>query len=236
MTTTKANRSGARKVKRSCVLRIILACFLIQLTTTIPGRGLAQSKNPTGGDPPSNEEFLRGSVRSLLARTFDDFPKDKSRLLLLKAEAQHPANWLLEEELISYLLSSECHAGLQLTEAKTDLQEARSLFYRIIQMSLDYPTIKRKGFMGRRRLVTRTASLNLSFRLEDDATGRVLWASRGKDEKSDQIKKSAVKSLNNESYPFLSPSLPEDPQSRFLEPALVVAVVGGLIYLFFANR
>ncbi len=235
MTTTKANRSGTRKVKRSCVLRIILACFVIQLTTTIPGYGLAQSKNPTDQDPPSNEEFLRGSVRSLLASTFGDFPKDKSKLLRLKAEGEHPANWLLEDELIAYLLSLKHQVGSQLTEAKKDLPESRSLLYRIIEMSLEYPKIKRKGLLGR-RLVTRTASLNLSFKLEDEVTGRVLWASRGKDEKSDQVKKSAVKSLNNESYPFLSPSLPEDTQSRFIEPALVVAVVGGLIYLFFANR
>lgn len=235
MTTTKANRSGARKVKRSCVLRIILACFLIQLTTTIPGYGLAQSKKPTGEDPPSNEEFLRESIKSLIVHTFDDFPKAYPRFVLLKADQEHPANWLLEDELIRYLLLSKYQVGLRSNEASEELPESSSLFYRIIEMSLDYPKIERKGFFGK-RLVTRKASLNLSFRLEDNASGKVLWSKRGKDEKSDLIKKGMAGSLNNEIYPFLSPSLPEDTQSRFIEPALVVAVVGGLIYLFFANR
>jgi hypothetical protein len=109
------------------------------------------------------------------------------------------------------------------------------LFYRIIDLSLSYPQIEREGFFGA-RLLTRKASLNLSFRLEDGTTGRVLWSEKGKEERSDQIKRSLARSVNNRTYPFLSPALPDDPQSRYLEPAMVIAVVGGLIYLFFANR
>jgi hypothetical protein len=153
----------------------------------------------------------------------------------LKAEEEHPGNWLLEDELVFYLLSSNYKVTLRSTEPNNNLPESWSLFYRIIEMSLNYPKIERKGFLGK-RMVTREAWLNLSFRLEDNATGKVLWTKRGKEERSDLIKRSMIKSVNNQSYPFLSPPLPDDPQSRFLEPALVVAVVGGLIYLFFANR
>jgi hypothetical protein len=235
MTIAQAKKSGAKRVTRHAALRIMLACFLTGFTALIPVCGLAQTPDSSGEDPPSNEEFLRGSVRTLLGRTFHDFPVDKSKLLLLKAQEEHPANWLLEEEVVSYLLSSEYQVGSQSTQTKADLPESRSLFYRIIEMSLEYPKIDRKGFLGK-RMVARKASLNLSFKLEDDEIGEVIWVGRGKDERSDRVKKSAVKSLNNESYAFLSPALPQDAQSRFVEPALVVAVVGGLIYLFFANR
>jgi len=64
----------------------------------------------------------------------------------------------------------------------------------------------------------------------------VLWSERAKEERSDLIRRSMASSVNNKTYSFLSPSLPDDPQSRYMEPALVVAVVGGLVYLFFANR
>ena len=232
MIAPKAKRVFLMGVKRRLVLKIILAWVLAILTSV---EGFAKEKDSIEENSVSNEEFLRESIRSLLEPTFDAFPEVGSKLLLLKAEEEHPGNWLLEDELVFYLLSSNYKVTLRSTEPNNNLPESWSLFYRIIEMSLNYPKIERKGFLGK-RMVTREAWLNLSFRLEDNATGKVLWTKRGKEERSDLIKRSMIKSVNNQSYPFLSPPLPDDPQSRFLEPALVVAVVGGLIYLFFANR
>jgi hypothetical protein len=84
--------------------------------------------------------------------------------------------------------------------------------------------------------LTRKANLNVSFRLEEKESGKVLWSKRETEERSDIVKKQTIKYLNNDSYSFLSPPLPEDSQAKYIEPALVAAVVGGLIYLFFANR
>ena len=235
MIVPEAKKLSFVGMKRHLILKIICAWFLAQVAWLNPLESFAQENKIVQENPPSNEEFLRESLRSLLGRTFADFPQANSKLLILKADEDHPANWLLEDELVSYLLSSNYKVALHSTEPNNNFSESQSLFYRIIEMKLDYPKIKRKGFLGA-KLVTRKASLNLSFRLEDRATGRVLWTKRGKEERSDLIKKSMIKSVNNQSYPFLSPSLPDDPQSRFIEPALVVAVVGGLIYLFFANR
>ena len=235
MIVPKAKKLSFVGMKRRLILKLICAWFLACVVCLNPLESLAEKKKTVQENPPSNEEFLRESIRSLLGRSFADFPQAFSKFLLLKAEEDHPANWLLEGELVSYLLSSNYQVALHSTEPNSNLLESQSLFYRIIEMSLEYPKVKRKGFFGE-RIVTRKAWLNLSFRLEDNATGRVLWTKRGKEERSDLIKKNKIKSINNQSYPFLSPSLPGDSQSRFIEPALVVAVVGGLIYLFFANR
>ena len=235
MIVPKAKKPIPVGMKRYPILKIIIIWFLAQMVMLGPLESFAQESNTIEENPPSNEEFLRESIRSLLGRTFDDFPEANSKFFLLKTEEQHLGNWLLEDELLGYLLSSHYQVVLHSTEPNNNLAESQSLFYRIIGMSLDYPEIKRKGFLGK-RIVTRKVSLNLSFRLEDRATGKVLWAKRGKEERKDLIKKSMVKSVNNQFYPFLSPSLPDDPHSKFIEPALVVAVVGGLVYLFFANR
>jgi hypothetical protein len=235
MISTPANNSLVDKVKDRLTPKAIIAFLLIQLVLVAPVVVWAETENQIQDPPPTNEEFLRESIKSLLVRTFDDFPKAHSRFILLKADQEHPANWLLEDELISYLLSSKHQVGLRPNAFSEESAESSLMFYRIIELSLDYPEIKRKGFFGK-RFVTRRASLNFSFRLEDNETGRVLWSKRGKDLRSDLIEKSMIKHLNNESYPILSPSLPQDYQNKFIEPALVVAVVGGLIYLFFANR
>jgi hypothetical protein len=102
-------------------------------------------------------------------------------------------------------------------------------------MKLSYPQVKRKGFFGPKWL-TRKANLNVSFRLEEKESGKVLWSKRETEQRSDMVEKQTIKYLNNDSYSFLSPPLPEDSQAKYIEPALVAAVVGGLIYLFFANR
>jgi hypothetical protein len=235
MTTPEAKRLFAFRIEGRLVLKIICAWFLTQAVWFGPVEILAGDNEILQENPPSNEEFLRKSVSSLLADTLNDFPEADSELIFLQAEEANPANWLLEEELVSYLLSLNYQVVLHTKESKSGLPESKSLFYRIIEMSLDYPEIKRKSFLGGRMLVRRSR-LNLSFRLEDEATGQVLWTRRGQQERSDLINRSMAKSLNNRSYPFLSPPLPDDTHSRFLEPALVAVVVGGLIYLFFANR
>lgn len=234
MMVPKVKRYFFNRSKRHLILRIFLAWLLVELVILVPG-GFGQTDEFGEEVPPTNEEFLRQSVRSLFERTFGDFPEAGSDLLLLRAEREHPANWLLEDELVSYLLSMKYQVALHSGEGEGNLTESKSLFYRIIEMRLDYPKVKRMGFLGR-RIVSRGAHLNLSLRLEDAATGKVLWTKREQQESSDLVKRSMVESLNNESYSFLSPSLPDDAQSRFLEPALVAVVAGGLVYLFFASR
>jgi hypothetical protein len=234
MTLPEVKKRFFNRSKARTILRIFIAWLLVEFVILIPA-GFGQT-NPSGEEnPPSNEEFMRQSVRSLFERTFDDFPEAGSDLLLLQAEREHPANWLLEEELVSHLLSMKWHVALRSGESESNLMESNSLFYRIIEMRLDYPKIKRKRFLGG-RMVSRKAYLNLSFRLEEAATGKVLWTKRGQQESSDLVKGDMIESLNNESYSLLNPPLPDDPQIRFLEPALVAVVVGGLIYLFFASR
>jgi len=231
------------KVKRLFLrgIKILSFCFLVQITLLTAPYVLAEDKIAFSSgsieqeNPPSNEEFLRSSLRSLFEKAFNNFPEANSKLIFLKAEEDHPANWLLEDELISYLLSLKYQVGSSAPDSIYSLSESISLFYRIIELKLDYPKVQRKGFLGT-KLVTRKVSLNLSLRLEDESTGKVLWSKREKQEKMNLVKKSMIKSLNNESYPFLSPSLSGDSQGKYLEPALLTAVVGGLIYLFFANR
>ena len=216
-------------------IKIICAWLLLCLGWFGSGSVYSEEAVVIPENPPSNEEFLRKSINSLLKSTFMNFPTDKSKLLFLKSEDEHPAGWLLEDELISFLVSSGHQVALQLPNVESDLNESIFLFYRIIDLNLSYPRIQRKGFLGT-RILTRKSELNLSFRLEDAATGKVLWSQKGKEERSDRMKRSQAGSVNNKTYHFLSPSLPDDPQSRLLEPALLVAVTGGLIYLFFANR
>jgi hypothetical protein len=215
--------------------KVILILLVIFLAISFPVQVFAESDEQEKETLVSNEEFLRESVRVLLHKAFLDFPRGESRFICLNSEEENPANWLLEDELVSYLQSKNFQVALHPGGVQNEFPESWALFYRIIQMKLSYPQVKRKGFFGH-KLVTREAKLNVSFRLEEKESGKVLWTKRETEERSDVVKKQTIKYLNNDSYSFLSPSLPQDLQAKYIEPALVAAVVGGLIYLFFANR
>jgi len=229
----RAENRPPSTVRRPQQSKNILILLLIFLTISLPIQVFAENKEQEKENLVSNEEFLRESVRNLLHKAFFDFPRGESRFIFVNSEDS--ANWLLEDELTSYLQSLNFQVTLHPAAGQNEVPNAWSLFYRIVKMELSYPQVKRKGIFGP-KLVTRKAQLNLSFRMEKKENGEVLWSKRETEERSDVIKKDDIKYLNNASYSFLSPPLPEDSRTKYLEPALVAAVVVGLVYLFFANR
>ncbi len=184
----------------------------------------------------TNESFLRESIQELLGETFADFPRDLSRLIFVHSDSDNSAAWLVDQELTSYLTSRGFEAALPRPELESERPgDSWDLGYRIIELRLGYPEAKRKGLFGK-KLVTREASLNLSFRLTDRDTGKILWTKRKNHGSTDQIPENKIHTLENQEYAFLSPVKPQGAISKYVEPALVAAVVGGLVYLFFASR
>lgn len=188
----------------------------------------------------NNENFLRESVRIVLKDNFSDFPESRNKLIFLEAEKKHQAFWLLEEELLSFLKELNYDVGLSGNQ-KFDFSEgfiekdSWKLSYRVLELKLSYPKLKSTGFL-KEKIVIRRAYLNLYFRLTDLSSGKILWTKKMEDKREDEIKKGWIKNLNNETYPFLSPQLPQSNLEKYLEPAMVAFFVGGLVYLFFANR
>ena len=184
----------------------------------------------------NNEIFLRESIQELLKQTFVDFPTGSPRLVFIDPELENPANWLVLDELTSYLTAKGLSVAIPQQELKSGMFEnCWDLFYRIIQLKLTYPEVKSKGLFGK-KMTTRESELNLSFRLTEKNTGKILWTKRKNHTTFDVIPQKRIAILENKQYLFLSPELPQSSTRKYIEPALVAAVVGGLVYLFFASR
>ncbi len=180
--------------------------------------------------PLTNENFLRSTIREVLLDCLTEAPFD-SQLVWIKTEEENPSNWIVEEEIVSFLQKRGPVGKIKKDESEKSFL---SLNFRIIKLNLAYPEIKRKNFFGKSR-VRRETQVALSFDLSD-SEGKVLWSKRGEKESSDLLKKEEIFSLNNKQYSFLSPEIPEGGWGRLVEPAVVTVVAGALIYLFFANR
>jgi hypothetical protein len=180
--------------------------------------------------PLTNENFLRSTIREVLQDCLTEAPFD-SQLVWIKTEEENPSNWIVEEEIVSFLQKRGPVGKIKKEEREKSFL---SLNFRIIKLNLEYPEIKRKNLFGKSR-VRREAQVALTFNLSD-SEGKVLWSMRGEKESSDLLKKEEIFSLSNKQYSFLSPEVPEGSWGRLVEPAVVTVVAGALIYLFFANR
>jgi len=180
--------------------------------------------------PLTNEAFLRQTIKEVLEDCLKDAPID-SQMVWVNEEGENQSAWIVREEMVSFL-SKRGPVGA----GKKEGQESSSpvLAYRVIKLNLEYPEIKRKKLFGK-SWIKRESQVALSFNLSDP-DGKILWSKRGERKNSDLLRKEELLSLNNRQYPFLCPEVPESAWGRYLEPAVVTVVVGGLIYLFFANR
>lgn len=113
--------------------------------------------------------------------------------------------------------------------------EGMVLTFRLVEFGVTYHDSWRRGFLGP-RVVERLASVNLFCRLVSGDAEEILWVGRGKAERLDIVPKSRLDLLEGLSYPFTVPTLRQAPLSRLLEPVLVTGIVGGLVYLFYANQ
>ncbi|HVP35610.1 MAG TPA: hypothetical protein VMT04_01310 [Terriglobales bacterium] len=192
----------------------------------LSSKSLAQEKTVTL----TNEVFLRQTIKEVLEDCLKDVPID-SQMVWVQEEGENPSAWIVREEMISFL-SKRGPVGAVKKEGLDDSSPVLS--YRIIKLNLEYPEIKRKKLFGK-SWIKRESQVALSFSLSD-ADGKILWSKRGERKNSDLLKKEEILSLNNRQYPFLCPEVPQDTWGKYVEPAAVTVVVGGLIYLFFANR
>ena len=179
--------------------------------------------------PLTNEAFLRQTIKDVLEDCLKDAPID-SQMVWVKEEGENQSAWIVNEEIVSFL-SKRGPVGV----GKKEGQESSSpvLSYRIIKLSLEYPEINRKLFG--KSWTTRESQVAISFSLSDP-DGKILWSKRGERKNSDLLRKEELLSLNNRQYPFLCPEIPQSTWGKYVEPAAVTVIVGGLIYLFFANR
>ncbi|HEX7880306.1 MAG TPA: hypothetical protein VF720_12905 [Candidatus Eisenbacteria bacterium] len=113
--------------------------------------------------------------------------------------------------------------------------EGLVLSVRVLEFAVTYHDQWRQGFMGQ-RVVERLAAVDLNCRLVQGSQKSILWVGNGRSEKLDIVPKSKLDLLEGRSYPFGKPSLPPQSLSRIVEPALVLGIVAGLVFLFYSNQ
>jgi TonB family protein len=126
-------------------------------------------------------------------------------------------------------------AGESVAAAPVPLVTERgtTLSFRVSEMEMRYPEVGRKFWVGPKR-VERFARMRVDLRLKRG--GQVLWAGSAEHYASDRVPFGALPYLENDAYAFAKPEIAPGTWGRFLEPVLVSGVIGGLVFLFYANQ
>lgn len=145
--------------------------------------------------------------------------------VLIQAQAGHSANWLFEHILVEELL----RRGLAVTldSAAVDGASPR-LSYRVADLEVSGSSGLLHGSVSRRCRVL--VSLGYSRNAE------TVWTGEGRAEAADRVSARELDALQDSRYDFARTELEKRTWGRYVEPVIVTAVLGSLVYLFFSNR
>jgi len=136
------------------------------------------------------------------------------------------------------LLKEMKDRGLRVAVSSNKKGQAKARYkfsYQILKLSLEYPRITRKYWLGTKR-VKRSAVGYVFAQMEDTETGDVVWVGESQKSYDDEIDYALLDRVENRDYKFTMPERNELKWSKLAEPVVVTGIVAGLVYLFFSNQ
>jgi len=235
----KGEKAIRRTRKATTVL--LLICFFI-FSAWIDGARAAdgsssESDQSNRGEHPTNLRLLRITLEEAIEEVCDRLSSHEFSTFCLESGPELDGRWLIDQVLAERLLNRDYRVVFQdslSTEAGEPCARAGFLRYRIVRLSLDYVSSRRKHFFGP-RLVEREVRLDLYFRLSR-ATGEVVWTGEVERISGDWVSSRDLPRVEQASPNFLSPHLETDGWGRLAEPALLTAAIGGIIFLFYSTQ
>jgi hypothetical protein len=175
----------------------------------------------------TNEDIIISSVRAAAER--ENFG-DLSKQIRIISDSKGINN-LIADGLADAVRTH--YAGVTLTAVPDSI--SHNLYFDILGFSFDYKKGGSRGFL-RSRKIKRELITQLRINIESGPDRALLESRNLSVIFSDEIEPGQAKFVGSREISELSPAVPGSGWSRYTEPSLVIASVGILVYLFFANR
>ena len=181
---------------------------------------------------PTNLDMVMGTIEQAVDQALSgmDAEADSSvwqGLVLVAPQTKHGANWVVDHILTEQLLSRGVEVALDTTRAEPG---GSRLSYRVLDLG-----ITGKSSLWRAK-VLRQSRATLALRVSSTDDGSLRWQAQETALQSDRVPKKMVEQLQTTTHKFAATDLEEQSWGKFVEPAIVSTVLGGLVYLFFSNR
>lgn len=166
---------------------------------------------------------------------------DAGTHVVLAPAIDHPLNFVMEHSLLKSLV----RRGVEVTVRRTPIPDdsLKGLFGRPGDPVLEYTLGSAKvtylrfvGMLPGRVKIERQSLVTGSLSMRDPNSSRVLWTGDIGMNLVDRFPRGQVSLVEESRYPDLRAEVPQRNVDKVLEPVIVVAVVGGLVALFFQSR
>ena len=181
-------------------------------------------------------------ANTAVERAFRSMPLDSGTHVTLAPGQSHPLNFVMEHAVLRQLSKRKISASVRRSIIPDDSLMAASnpgdplLEYQLASARITYLRLVGGYLLPSRTKVERQALVEGTLTLRDPASARVLWTADAAHNLVDLLPRGQLSRVEDDRFSDLKGEVPERNLSRYVEPIIVVAVVGGLIVLFFQNR
>lgn len=175
----------------------------------------------------SNEQIVSTTVKAAALRELGDFQNQR----IVVVTDGTPLNGMIASALADALRNKSAEVMLASQPDST----SENLAFKILNFEFKYKKGSRRGFLRQHR-IKREFQSQLQLTLESGVSGDIIAAYNLPLSYNDQIDPGSSASVKSDDIPELALKSPGGAISKLAKPALVVASVTVLVYLFFANK
>lgn len=174
-------------------------------------------------------------------RALASAPLDSGGHVSLAPAESHPLNFVVEHAILRTLARRGITATVRRSIIPDDSLAAIAgnpgdpvLEYQLASARVTY--LRLRGWLPGRVKIERQALVEGAVTMRDPATSTMMWTGDATHNLVDAFPRNQLPLVEDERYTDLKGEVPGRSAGKALEPIVVVAIVGGLIALFFQNR
>lgn len=191
--------------------------------------------------PLTNLQLVSRVANVSFQKALASAPLDSGGHVVLAPAESHPLNFVIEHAILRQLGKRGVTATVRRSILPDDSLAAVAgspgdpiLEYQLASARVTY--LRLRGWIWGRVKIERQALVEGGVTMRDPSTSIVLWSGDATYNLVDAFPRGQVSLVEDERYTELRSEVPTRSAGKALEPAVVVAIVGGLIALFFQNR
>jgi hypothetical protein len=179
-------------------------------------------------------------ANTVFDKTLEAAPLDSGAHVTLAPAESHPLNFVVEHAILRHLAKRGVVTMVRRSIVPDDSVALLAsepdplLEYQLASARVTY--LRLRGWLPGRIKIERQALVEGALTLRDPASGRVLWVGDAKYNLVDAFPRGQLPLVEDERFTDLKSVPPDRNLDKVFEPIIVVAVVAGLVALFFQNR
>lgn len=191
--------------------------------------------------PATNLQLTSLVANTAFERALESAPFDSGQALLIAPAESHPLNFVAEHAILKALASRRMTLAVRRSIVPDDSLELVMgnpgepiLDYQLGSARITY--LRFRGWLPGRVQIERQALVEARLTLRDPVDARILWTGDASYNLVDAFPRSQLPLVEDSRYTDLQGVVPDRTVTKIAEPVIVIAVVAGLVALFFANR